>query len=95
MQTKRLSLPLMEALTQEDMSRGRSDREVTLAYEEAGTLVEYVEKEWGHVQLWVFAAAVADSDMTPAGIRQAVRSALGVKWKELTAGWRRYVLQTP
>ncbi len=95
MRTQRLSLPLMEALTQEDMSRGRSDREVTLAYEEAGTLVEYVEKEWGHVRLWVFAAAVADSDMTPAGIRQAVRSALGVKWKELTAGWRRYVLQTP
>ena len=95
MQTGRLSLPLMDALTHEDISRGRSRWKITLAYEEAGTLVEYVEKKWGHDRLWAFAKAVADSDMTPAGIRQAVRSTLGAKWKELIAGWRRYVLRTP
>ena len=42
-----LTLPLMEALTEEDIWEGRTDREVTLAYQEGGTLVRYVKSAVG------------------------------------------------
>ncbi len=88
----RLTLPLMEALTHQDVWRGRTDREVTLAYQEGGTLVWYVKARWGLGLLEEFAQAVADSDMTPAGIRRACTETLGVPWKELRSGWERFVL---
>ena len=82
----------MDALTQEDIWKGRTGREVTLAYQEGGTLVLYVKTRWGLDRLKEFAQAVADSDMTPAGIRRVCIETLGVPWKELRSGWQRFVL---
>lgn len=90
-----LTLPLMDALTQEDIWEGRTGREVTLAYQEGGTLVSYIVVRWGLDQLNKFAQAVADSDMTPAGIRRVCVETLGVPWRELRSGWQRFVLDQP
>ena len=79
------------SLAQEDIEKGRTRREIELAYEEGGTLVEYIWKRWGLERLRRFADAVAASDMTPAGIRRATRETLGVGWQQLESGWERFV----
>jgi len=87
----RLALPLIKALAQENIQKGRTRHEIELAYEEGGTLVEYIWKRWGLERLRRFADTVAASDMTPAGIRHATRETLGVGWKQLESGWERFV----
>jgi hypothetical protein len=66
-------------------------REIELAYEEGGTLVEYIWKRWGLERLRRFADAVTACDMTPAGIRHATRETLRGGWKELESGWKRFI----
>jgi hypothetical protein len=87
----RLALPLMKALAQGNIEKGRTRREIELAYEEGGTLVAYVWKRWGLERLRRFADAVTASDMTPAAIRHATRETLGVGWQQLESGWERFV----
>jgi hypothetical protein len=63
----------------------------TLANKEGGTRVPYVTVRWGLERLKELAQAVADSGMTPAGIRRACVETLGVPWKGRRSGWERFV----
>jgi len=74
---------------------GNSDEEVQLAYLEAGSVVLYVLDEWGLATLKSWLIAVADSDLTPAGLNAATRETLGVTWDEFVEGWTAYVQTLP
>ena len=88
-------LPLKKGLMHGDLWHGLSKRQIDLAYLEGGALVLYLEKRWGLKGAWAFADAVAASDMKPAGIERATRQSLGVSWRELYAGWKRFVATLP
>ena len=85
------TLPLMKGLMQGDIWHGTSERQVDLAYLEAGALFLYLEKHWRLKGAWAFADAVTESDLTSAGIERATRHSLGVSWGQLDAGWKRFV----
>ncbi len=87
--------PLPKAFGTEDLWRGNSTAQVRLGYLEAGSVVLYVARRWGLNRVKPFAVAVADSDLTRAGVEAAVRRRLGVSWADFYAGWRRYVLALP
>ena len=84
-------LPLKRGLIHGSLWRGLSDQQIDLAYLEGGALVLYLEKRWGLKRAWVFADAVVAEERTPAGIERATRRSLGVTWRELYRGWRRFV----
>jgi len=44
---------------------------------------------------WAFSDAVAESHLTSAGIDEATRRSLGVTWRELYTGWKRFVTPLP
>lgn len=89
------TLPLLQGLRHENVWKGLSGLQRDLAYLEGGALVLYLEKRWGMKGAWAFADAVADSDMTRAGIKRATRESLGITWRELYRGWRRYAMTLP
>ena len=74
---------------------GNSDEEVQIAYLEAGSVVLYVLDEWGLTALKAWVTAVADSDLTPAGLNAATKESLGVTWEDFVAGWTAYVQTLP
>ena len=85
------TLPLMQSLSQEDVLEGLDQDTLDLAYAEGSALVLYLEQRWDLERAWVFADAVAASDMTPAGIREATLRSLGITWSDLYRGWKAYV----
>ncbi len=88
-------LPLTSAIAMGSLWSGNSEQKVQLAYLEAGSVVLYVVDEWGSKGLKRWMTAVADSDLTPDGLRVATRDALGVTWGGFVAGWTRYVQTLP
>lgn len=84
-------LPLKRGLMHGSLWRGLSDKQIDLAYLEGGALVLYLEKRWGLKRAWAFADAVVAEERTPAGIERATRRSLGVTWRELYGGWKRFV----
>jgi hypothetical protein len=88
-------LPLAKALVLEDIWKRQTELQVDLAYLEGGALILYLEKRWGLGDARRFTWAVAESDLTPAGIEQACVLALGIKWDTLYAGWKRFVRTLP
>lgn len=85
------TLPLKKALMYGDLWHGLTSLQVDIAYLEGGALVLYLEERWGIKGAWAFAGAVADSDMTPAGIQRATQQSLGITWGQLYRGWKGYV----
>jgi hypothetical protein len=88
-------LPLTTAIALGSLWTGSSQEEVQLAYLEAGSVVLYILDEWGLTKLKAWVTAVADSDLTPEGLEDAVGETLGVSWDEFVAGWRDYVQTLP
>lgn len=88
-------LPLKTAIALGSLWSGNPDDKVQLAYLEAGSVVLYVLDGWGLAGLRRWLTAVADSDLTPKGIEQAVAASLGVTWDEFVAGWTDYVETLP
>jgi hypothetical protein len=74
---------------------GNSQEKVELAYLEAGSVILYVDDEWGLGMLKRWVTAVADSDLTPDGLAAATRDTLGVGWDEFVDGWAQYVQTLP
>ena len=88
-------LPLKKGLMHGNLWRGLSKRQIDAGYMEGAALVLYLEKRWELEGAWAFADAVAASEPTSAGIDRATRQSLGVSWRELYAGWKRYVATLP
>jgi hypothetical protein len=88
-------LPLVSAIALGSLWSGNAEEKVQLAYLEAGSVVLYVDEEWGLEGLKRWMTAVADSDLTADGIRTATRGALGVSWDEFVAGWTEFVQTLP
>jgi len=89
------AFPLEKALRTKDLWRGNSTAKVRLAYLEGASLVLYVKDRWGLAGLRSFITAVSDSDLTRAGLDEAVRKSVGVGWDELRAGWTASVQTLP
>jgi hypothetical protein len=88
-------VPLETAIAVGSLWIGNSDEEVQLAYLEAGSVVLYILDAWGLDELKAWVTAVADSDLTPAGLGAATRETLGVTWDEFVTGWTAYVQTLP
>ena len=89
------TLPLIKGLMKGDVWHGLSERQVDMAYLEAGALFLYLEKHRGWEGAQAFADAVTASDLTVAGIERATRRSLGISWGQLYAGWKRFVASLP
>lgn len=88
-------LPLLTAIATGSLWSGNSTDRVHLAYLEGASLVSYVVHEWGLARLRRWARAVADSDLSEDGLDVATRDTVGVGWRELEEGWRRFVYTLP
>jgi hypothetical protein len=88
-------LPLESAIAMGSLWSGNSQEKVELAYLEAGSVILYVDDEWGLGMLKRWVTAVADSDLTPDGLAAATRDTLGVGWDEFVDGWAQYVQTLP
>jgi len=88
-------MPLLATMELHNFWSDHSIDEVHLAYYEAGSVVSYVLSAWGLPALRDFSVAVADSDMTDAGIKAAVEQTLHVSWPEFVSGWEAYVQTLP
>ena len=89
------TLPLLSAMTLHNFWSSDSMDEVHLAYYEAGSVVQYVLSGWSLATLRDFATAVANSDMSEAGVRDAVERTLHVSWDDFVSGWKAYVQTLP
>jgi hypothetical protein len=85
--------PLPESFAVEDVWDGGDMAAVGLGYEVGRSLVDYVELRWGASHLEEFVRAVTAAEPTEAGMDAALGEALGVSWKEFSAGWRSFVLR--
>ena len=88
-------LPLLTTMALGSFWSGNSIDEVHLAYYQAGSVVQYVLSAWGLATLRQFAVAVADSDLSDDGIKDAVEQTLHVSWDDFVAGWQSYVQTLP
>jgi hypothetical protein len=73
-----------------DIWASRTTDAVRLAYAEAGATVRYVLARWGERRLYRWVRAVANSDLTDAGIMNSVKRELGISWRAFVSGWRAY-----
>jgi hypothetical protein len=87
--------PLPDVIGTEDLWKGNSTEQVRLGYLEAGSVMLYVAHRWGLDKVKPFVIAVADSDLTAAGVGDAVQSSLGVGWDDFYGGWKDYVRALP